>query len=266
MCLLTFLPPGVQPDLTALCNGAIHNNDGHGYAIVCGDRLVVQRSMDAAALIEAFAVDRLRYPGGPALFHSRLTTHGNTSLDNCHPFRLGGDHRTVLAHNGVLPAVVQPGKGDTRSDTRIAAEDYLPRVGSLRSRRVRLKVQTWMTRYNKMVILTVDRRYREQAYVLNEDCGIWHDGIWYSNDSYLPPGPSVRWHWGDDHDDTADWVPLDQFGSARDRCPFCRTVISLTEADCRACGWCLDCGEPFADCTCYQPAAPDLSNRTRFCR
>jgi predicted glutamine amidotransferase len=98
---------GVQPDTDALLTGALVNADGHGFAIVAGrrlDRLIVQRGLDGEAVIDAFIAARLQHPQGPALFHSRLATHGDTTLDNCHPFTLGGDTRTVLAHNGVLPA------------------------------------------------------------------------------------------------------------------------------------------------------------------
>ena len=103
MCLLTFLPAAVMPDLTALTNGAWINEDGHGFAIVTTDGLLVHRGMDAHEVIDAFANARGQHPSGPALFHSRLATHGDTTVDNCHPFPVGGDDRTVIAHNGILP-------------------------------------------------------------------------------------------------------------------------------------------------------------------
>ena len=177
MCLLTFYPATVMPDTTALFNGTFCNADGHGFAIVAGGRLIVERGMDAQAMIEAFETARHRYPDGPALFHSRYATHGHTGLDNCHPFAVGGDARTVLAHNGVLPTVVRPVKGDPRSDTRIAAEEFLPAFGSLRTRRNRRRFERWMTPDNKMVVLTVDRRFTQRAYLFNEASGIWDGGI-----------------------------------------------------------------------------------------
>ncbi len=156
MCLLTFVPADVMPDTTALLNGATVNDDGHGFAIVADGQLIVRRGMDAEAMVETFATLRRTHPHGPALFHSRLRTFGKRTVDNCHPFPIGGDERTVVAHNGNLPAVVQPAKGDPRSDTRIAAEEFLPALGSLRVRRNRLRLERWMTRHNKMVILTVN--------------------------------------------------------------------------------------------------------------
>jgi hypothetical protein len=188
MCLLTFCPDGVVPDVNALADGASMNPDGHGFAVVAGDRIIVRRGLDAEQVVEEFIRVRDAYPNGPALFHSRLATHGTVSKQNCHPFRMGRDRRTVLAHNGILPDQVRPVGDDIRCDTRIAAEDYLPHdpFGSLDSPAGSEALRRWLGPTNKMVILTVDPRYRNTAYLLNEDCGFWHnDGAWYSNTGFL---------------------------------------------------------------------------------
>lgn len=255
MCLLTFLPAGALPDTDALLNGAEVNDDGHGFAIVTGDRILIRHGMSAEPMIEAFVADRREHPDGPALFHSRFSTHGNErDLANCHPFLLGGDARTVIAHNGVLPKVVQPAKGDPRSDTRIAAETFLPAFGSLRLRRTRLRVERWMTPANKIVILTVDRRFRDRAYILNEQEGIWDGGIWYSNDGYRPylrphrlGAADSLWVWPSGR--YADWT--------LDRCEVCRADIDVAETVCPYCGGCPYCGEWPDDCACHTPAALD---------
>lgn len=253
MCLLTFYPANVMQDTTALLHGTFYNADGHGFAIVAGGQLIVERGMDAGAMIEAFEAKRHRYPDGPALFHSRYATHGHTGLDNCHPLAVGGDARTVLAHNGVLPTVVRPMKGDPRSDTRIAAEEFLPAFGSLRTRRNRRRLERWMTPSNKMAVLTVDRRFTQRAYLLNEASGIWDGGIWYSNDGYLS---DVEASWPAD-DRLWDWPPFEPGPDRRYRCSCCGAVIDVTEDACRNCGWCFDCGEMPDDCCCYTPAALD---------
>jgi glutamine amidotransferase len=266
MCLLTFLPADVMPDTTALLNGAYLNDDGHGFAIVTDDHLIVHHGMDAEVIVDAFAAARHAHPHGPALFHSRFGTHGKRTVDNCHPFPVGGDERTVVAHNGVLPDAVQPAKGDPRSDTRIAAEDFLPTFGSLRARRTRQRLQRWMTTHNKMVILTVDRRFKEPAYILNENAGTWDGGIWYSNDGYLPPHYS---RWGPVDESAWHWPPERTWGDPgrhRDRggfgrCGFCHAIIDTFDNECPHCGWCFDCGEMPEDCQCYTPAA--LTTRPR---
>lgn len=197
MCILTFLKPGFSPDLDALRGGAIANPHGHGYAIITGDTITVGRGMDPEAVITEFASVRTQYPEGPALFHSRLATHGVRSVENCHPFVVGGDVRTVLAHNGILPDVVHPSPGDPRSDTRIAAEDLLPRrpFGSLDSWAGRERLERWLDT-DKMVLLTVDPTYKHAAYIFNERRGHWDQGSWYSNNSYLHPLWAAEGDWG----------------------------------------------------------------------
>lgn len=105
MCLLSYYPPGVQPSEQDLVCGAACNPHGFGYAIVIPgvEEILVGKGMDSAAVIAQFLTLRKAYPNGPALFHSRYTTHGVSDEDNCHPFIVGGDKRTVLAHNGILP-------------------------------------------------------------------------------------------------------------------------------------------------------------------
>ncbi|MCE0539869.1 hypothetical protein LWF15_30675 [Kineosporia rhizophila] len=256
MCLLSYLPPRTQPDMQALYNGTFWNRDGHGYAIVAGERILVHRGMGAEVVLEGFERDRAEHPDGPALFHSRLATDGDVHLANCHPFPVGQDPRTVIAHNGMLPNDVVPARDDIRSDTRICAENFIPRrLGSLHTARSRRRLSTWMGRLNKIVILTVDPRYAARAYILNEEAGIWHRGTWYSNDTFEPsPLLEVAWHdldttsaqnrlgsngFGGEHDG------LDgRYAIAGDRvreCGVCLSAVPADERGCSACGDCLIC-------------------------
>src|SRR4051812_2097818 len=98
MCILTLFKPGVTPDLLALRAGAAANPDGHGYAVVADGRILTGHGLDPDAVIDQFATVRAEFPDTAALFHSRLATHGAVCADNCHPFVVGGDERTVLAH------------------------------------------------------------------------------------------------------------------------------------------------------------------------
>lgn len=189
MCILSFYRPGVMPDAERLAQGARSNRDGNGFAVIVGDRIDVHKSMNATALIDAFVKVRRAHPESYALFHSRITTDGVTNVENCHPFAVG-NARTVLAHNGILPEPARPGDKDLRSDTRILAEDLIPSglFGHLTNRRARRRLTRWMSGGypNKIAILTVDPRYGRNAYLLNEHLGVWDEGVWYSNDSYIP--------------------------------------------------------------------------------
>lgn len=200
MCMLTYLPAGILPNRDRLKNGTVSNRDGHGWAIVVmgddgtGSHIVTGHSMNADAAIEAFTLTREKHPEGPALFHSRFTTGGWVNESNCHPYVVNGDPRTVLAHNGVLPYSLKQPEDDKRSDTRYFAEvkgrhlypgSYPGTAFNLNSKRGRRRLRDWLGNPNKFVILTVDPTFRHNAYVINEQQGVWEDdGCWYSNSGY----------------------------------------------------------------------------------
>jgi len=286
MCLLSFYPSGVRPIESELFQGSVFNSDGHGFAIVDGDKMITDRGFDAATMIERFVEARATHPNGPALFHSRLATHGTRSPDNIHPFYVDNDRRTVLAHNGILPAKVQPRKGDKRSDTHVLADSLAGRFGSMRHRRNREILAKWMGTYNKIVILTTNRRFGEQSFILNEDEGIWtSDGIWYSNDGYRPSGIRAAWHYGywDDMEEDSEgtkwyrdmiegWKPswvADSKGTVLGPraieagtgwvessvvCYKCAHIMDHTELElgwCSICDRCQDCYSPSDECQCW---------------
>lgn len=265
MCLLTYLAPDTQPIIEHLVTGAIHNSDGHGYAIVTGDeRLIIGRYMKADEAIEAFAADRARHPEGPAMFHSRFATHGEETLDNVHPFPVSGDLRTVVAHNGILPATMQPSKGDSRSDTALLALRMGQRFGSLRHAGTRKAIESWMGYGNKLVVLTTNRKHSASAYILNEHAGTWVGGIWYSNDGYLPYSSRYTYLWEEEstvvgglgsaksgHLSTYPWM------EDLDQCEICTGLLSSGDhylGRCSNCMACLDCLEHVTDCQCWTPS------------
>jgi predicted glutamine amidotransferase len=182
MCLLTYFPADVQPDTDALAMGAAHNRDGHGFAIIAGERIIVRKSMDPESLIGEFESLRRKHPQHPALFHSRIGTGGTVNKFNCHPFRVGNDPRIVVAHNGIMPPIVQPLKGDPRCDTRIFAETFLPNR-NLNSNKSRRKLRKWLG-WDKVVVLSVRPEDSFSSLILNEQYGEWDGDIWYSNGSY----------------------------------------------------------------------------------
>lgn len=249
MCMLTYFPPGQVPDVEALRNGAEFNRDGHGFAIVARDRIIVQRSMDSDKLIDKFKGLRAALPDGPALFHSRYATHGTKGKFNCHPFRVRGDARTFVGHNGILPTTVQPVKGDRRSDTRVAAEDVLgfEPFDDLDSENVRQLMAEWIGPNNKLVFLTVDPRYTRNAYLINERSGVWDGGVWYSNHDYEG--------WG------KIYMPRTyRVGTALQpyylTCSMCGArEVSPRTGTCLSCETCNDCYEWAEDCECYLPTS-----------
>lgn len=247
MCLLTYYPPGVQPDPELLANGASVNRNGYGYCIVIPkERLIIGKSMLATRMIDEFAALREKHPDGAALFHSRMATSGIRTAYNCHPFHVGNDRQTVIAHNGTL---YRGQKGEDRSDTRIFAEQVMP-VWFRRLNRPTMipAIEKYVGPHNKMVILSANPKYVAQSWIVNRERGHWRSKAWYSNFDFMPATV-----WQDD-----EYAKAPPVGDMLDgKCIVCQregTVDALT-AVCSAetCGYCNDCFEPRGLCQCYSP-------------
>lgn len=259
MCMASYFPPGVIPVATELWNGAELNPDGHGFAIVTKDRnLIIQKSMSADEAISKFMEQRHKHPEGPALFHSRIATSGKVDVTGCHPFKVGQDNRTVLAHNGIL---FNPGKDEPRSDTRIFAEVMLPRFGSLDKAKTTRKLEKFIGRGNKLIVLTVNPARRQTAYLINSSAGIWaKSGAWHSNYDY-----EGRW-WNDDvyaipgftYGAKSTGKPkVIRYGNSVFPCEVCGAydAVSMADSICEVCNACNDCKMHINMCMCYMPTS-----------
>jgi hypothetical protein len=221
--------------------------------------------MNADTSINRFLEMRGRYPEGYATWHARFATHGTTTVDNCHPFKVGKDERTYLAHNGILP-IIEP-QGDTRSDTRIFAEDLLPAIGgvaSLDNPQVQNLIEDF-TNGSKVVVLTVHPDAKYQCYLFHKEKG-WEDesNVWWSNDSCFLPKPYV-------YSDTK-WrstKPLDFLSQADEQvfyeCKVCELVVDeeqlwesgLGDDYCPQCGSCYQCNAYMSEDLCYKGSNSD---------
>lgn len=180
MCLLIYASPGSTPTKKALRTAGANNPDGFGFAFALGHRIVRHRSMNLDETVELFHEMRAEHPNAHALFHLRITTHGGTNLDNCHPFMV--DDGIVLGHNGMLPIKEKDGK----SDTRQFAEEWLPTFGvkEMLDDPNNFTELEKFARGSKLCILSVDKRLDKPVYLVNEGDGHWDKGVWYSNNSY----------------------------------------------------------------------------------
>lgn len=266
MCLLTFMPDTVTASYDDLLVGADNNPDGFGFAIHDRTKIVTGHGMNFDKVVNEFMKLR-KTMTGPALFHSRITTHGDTNKANCHPFQIGRDRLSVLAHNGMLPIKAHGG----RSDTRIFAEDVLPSRGGVQildSKRVRDELSQF-AKGSKLVVLTANPITKEDWYIINETDGHWsEDGVWWSNTSYkwsrythigsgmystgwsqstyVPraddPYYDSRWddwceEWQCDHCGMITTVDEKNVNDVTEVCQFCHTC------------WYCNCGP--TDCSCF---------------
>jgi hypothetical protein len=258
MCMLCVIPPNVIPSREKLENSALNNPDGFGFAIIipAEDRIHVERTMNPDTSINRFLEMRTKYPESFAMWHARLATHGSTTVDNCHPFQVGYDNRTVLAHNGILP-IVQP-TGDLRSDTRIFAEDLLPSIGgvsALDNVQVMNLVEDFTTG-SKVCILTLDPEAKRNCYLIHEEKGnIDGDGVWWSNDS-CDIDYSRKWLWANTATSMLSDNTYEQYSMVE--CPACFGMLDswqIEEDDlsfCPYCHSCFECEQYKEACLCYK--------------
>jgi len=265
---------GEIPNRDYLYNASENNPHGYGFAVNHGDRIVTGRSMKYERLIERF-IDEMGNSNKPVgMFHARYTTHGSTTLENNHPFRVDGRHDIVLGHNGMLP--ITPRAGDDRSDTRIFAEDILGSIGveELDDKDTFRRLERF-TAGSKVAILSTAPELRDPVYILNEDDGHWTDGIWWSNSTYkysysyssYSKPYSSSWDaqaWNGDgnvigskhawwEEDADSCSPCGVTGPDEE-CYVCGHQITGKALDnnvCDVCNSCIDCKEHVASCLCY---------------
>ena len=254
MCLLIVCEPNSTPKKADLHAGACSNPHGFGFAIHAGDKIISERSMSAKKSIARFLELRKQYPEGYAMWHARYATHGVKNEQNCHPFMVGGDERTYLAHNGILDINISA--GDKRSDTRIFAEDTLFAMGgvtALDDAHVWTMVSKWALG-SKIVIFTLDPDANDQCYIINENAGHWdNEGMWWSNSTYKESTWST--YLGTPSKSSA--LALNDGGYEElGECAHC-LAVAFEDANpyyCEMCMACYDCSGTYSDtCLCWTP-------------
>ncbi len=262
MCLL-MVTMGQIPDYNSIVNASNNNPDGFGYAIHYGDRIITSRGMNAQKTIDKF-FDALEGAGTDfvAMYHARITTHGDSIIENAHPFRVGGRKDIILGHNGMLP--IHPKQGDRRSDTRIFAEDILPNLGveSLDDKDSFKRLEGWAAG-SKLAIITNAPELRDSVYIVNEDLGTWDKDVWWSNSSYkhsytfYGSGYYSRGLWTSEDLLDADRKALtSELEEVDYTCYVCMTTVTeeaLYDGVCTVCNSCLECYDHAVACLCYNP-------------
>ena len=243
-------------ELTRACEA---NPDGFGYAIVVdsvhGRTLLTERTMSAKAAIRGFLGD-LATHGELVVawtFHARIATHGSVNVQNCHPFTVGDDPLTVIAHNGILPLATDR----DRSDSRVFAEDVLPRFGGVAvfDDDVLCSIlDGWVENSGSKVVILTAAPTEFPLVILNESAGHWNETWWASNRSY---------------EDRKSWTTYGTYPSTirqstqafvdadddvvEDKCvnPLCDNYPTTYEDRCDWCNTCQACEFDAWVCECY---------------
>jgi hypothetical protein len=238
--------------------------------------------MSAKKAVSKFLELREQYPSGYAIWHARYATHGVKNEDNCHPYQVGDDTNSFLAHNGVLDTFIS--KGDKRSDTRVFAEDTLPKLGgvlALEDENIYRMIEGWAGG-SKIAVLTTNPQAQYQLYLINERLGTWDEhGVWWSNSSYKRTIVTPRSYYNPSPNPIADTGAFaeDNFADEQsyyaelqaqldsyaiiDECPTCEALIDIeVSVDfCQYCEACVSCGAHQLNCMCYTPHSTQPKQR-----
>lgn len=264
MCMLCVVPPHVIPSREKLENSALNNPHGFGFAIVipADNYILTHRTMDPDDAVNRFLELRGKYPEGYAMWHARLATHGSQTIENCHPFPVGHDPQTYLAHNGILPVLED---NTDRSDTRIFAEDILHDMGGVKAldNEQLYNIIEDFTSGSKVAVLTVDPRAEYQCYLIHEEKGKRDEsGVWWSNDScYLSSwsASTKPYKVGNWDQSTYDYYAE---GTECFSCkePLTADMLDIYEGTCFYCGACQDCSATQHECLCHRPVGTTNRN------
>jgi len=185
MCIAIYKPAGKTIDTTALYQCWENNPDGAGFVFPNGNGGLDLRKgfMKWKEFKRAWKRERSSLLKKPVVLHFRIATHGTVNPANTHPFWVVPG-RCAVAHNGILSGTgAIYGKGE-KTDTQIFTEQYLaPLYQELPTC---FQSETLMRMLNracsgsKLAIMQADGKVA----LINEQDGLWENGIWYSNGGY----------------------------------------------------------------------------------
>jgi len=180
MCIAIYKPHGKQLPDSHVAESFASNPDGAGFATICPKKgFIIQKGFFTLEEFErAFRPYALR----PALVHFRIATSGGVNPQMCHPFSLCGG-KYAMIHNGIIDIKAHKGKSDTATFADAVLTPLLERGIPHTDPALRYLVETSIGKWNKILIMDT----RGKVAYFNEQSGHYTDGIWYSNESYLPP-------------------------------------------------------------------------------
>lgn len=176
MCIAALQTKGhtiAEPNLRKMFSS---NPDGAGIAYIKEGKVVIDKGH---MLVDDFvsAYNKIKEGGffdtDAALVHCRIATMGEIGLDNSHPFMVRDG---AMIHNGML---FGGGRDEKKSDTRIFCERLYIDL-TFQQVTANKKALGKELAGNKLAFLYNDGKYA----IVNEDAGMWDNGVWYSNSGY----------------------------------------------------------------------------------
>jgi predicted glutamine amidotransferase len=190
MCIAIYKPQGAQVTKDALHRSFTANSDGAGYVFAHKGKLTIKKGFFTfKAFWKEYRQDMIELDNPVALIHFRITTHGLTNAENCHPFSLGKDF--AMIHNGIIDCAM-PDKemSDTHNFAKYVLKPLVQKFGKrvFDSKEI-LELIGMGIGASKIAILSSNG----EVNLVNSEYGAWEHGVWYSNDSYKPRETKSRY-------------------------------------------------------------------------
>ena len=213
MCIAIAKPMGVDvPNDDILTNCFNNNPDGAGFAFNHNNEVVIRKGyMKLKDFLDAFHKynEKFDFKNRGVLIHTRITTHGGTNPQMCHPFPINSDEGALkkieyaspfaVVHNGIISLTsAEATRKKDMSDTAIFVQKYLTKIA---------KNKKWFG--NKANIELIEELIDSKMAILNGSgkiamtSGFTEDnGVFYSNSSYKENRYKrvYGWDWYDDYD------------------------------------------------------------------
>lgn len=187
MCLIVYSPAGELMPREVHDTARRDNSDGIGVMSESG----VERFLGRRAGKRAWRhIRRLAERGEPYGVHYRWATHGAVTLRNTHPFQGGTDGAVHVMHNGII-ALTAEDANEQDSDTSLFVREWMqrapdPEVG-VECKAYYESIEKLIGYGSKLLVMGESGTFQ----IVNEFAGVWHEGLWYSNEYSLP---NYRWN------------------------------------------------------------------------
>ena len=157
------------------------NPDGAGFMFAENKELKVKKGYFT---FKDFYKEYKPHENKQVLIHFRIKTHGPIDKNNCHPFLV--NNGLGFIHNGIISGYGDDKESDTIAFNKAILKKLVAKHGnnSLFDDPMVELIEN-VIGYSKLVFLDRHGNYK----IMNEDKGSWHDGIWYSNNSWKKPEP-----------------------------------------------------------------------------